>query len=132
MNRKALIVTAVVIAAAIALAIACDRPPAVEREEQPATVDHEATRVPGALHGIVRATDASPVANVMVVATSTDEPPVAVPELAVVTDNDGKYEWPLKPGKYRLSVTDGTHGNGAVDVTLQAGEQADVDIVVQK
>ena len=52
-----------------------------------------------------RVTDATgqPLAQVSVTPQSTDTPPQAVPEIAVLTDDQGQYQWTLPPGTYTLT-----------------------------
>lgn len=72
-----------------------------------------------AVHGVVQDASGKPVTGVMVAAVSTDMPARAVPELAVVTDPAGLFEWPLPPGRYRLEVTVESR-RAAADVEVKA------------
>jgi hypothetical protein len=87
-------------------------------DEQPAVGDAAAGTVAGAVHGVVRAPDGHPVPGVLVAATSIDVPSRAVPELAVVTDAAGAYEWPLQPGRYRLEATVAGVGSASAEVAV--------------
>lgn len=122
MNRT---VTLALVATALTAA-ACGQPG--PRGETPVTAaDHEATAVPGALHGTVRTRDGQPIPGVMVTATSTDDPQRPVPELAVMTDDQGRYEWPLVPGRYRITVTLSA-GEASSEITV--GEHHDLDLTL--
>ena len=90
-------------------------------DELPASGSPSAT-VPGAVHGTVRAPDGAPVPGVLVAATSIDSPARAVPELAVMTDAAGTYEWPLQPGRYRLEATVAGVGAASAEVTVAITE----------
>lgn len=57
------------------------------------------------IEGRVTAADGTPVAGAFVQAESLDEPAQRIPELAINTDDDGHYLWPLAPGRYRISVS---------------------------
>lgn len=88
---------------------------------------------PGAgsgMRGTVTDSAGAPVAGVLVMPQSTDTPPQAVPEVAVMTDEQGRYQWSLVPGGYtvRFSAEGYTPATEAVviqqaittlDVTLQ-------------
>jgi hypothetical protein len=54
--------------------------------------------------GQVKARDGEAVVGAMIMPTplSTVAPPV--PEIAIITDKDGRYEWPLPPGPYQITV----------------------------
>jgi hypothetical protein len=66
----------------------------------------------------------------MVSAHSLDSPAHAVPELAVLTDADGRYEWPpLASGRYELRVATPT-AKGAVRVVVQSGTTAHADLTL--
>jgi protocatechuate 3,4-dioxygenase beta subunit len=57
-----------------------------------------------AVVGVVRDAQGNPVRGVNVAMTSLDEPGNPVPELAVLTDERGRYRWPasVSPGRYEL------------------------------
>jgi carboxypeptidase family protein len=44
-----------------------------------------------------------PLAGVSVQPRSLDEPATAIPEMAVVSMDDGRYEWSLRPGEYEIA-----------------------------
>jgi len=69
----------------------------------------------------------------MVTATSLDEPKNPVPELAVMTDDRGRYVWPavLHPGRYLLSVRT-PDGVGRTDVRVDVGVQVSADIALSR
>ena len=60
-----------------------------------------------------------PVSGALVSAESLDGAPV--PELGVMTDAEGRYAWPLQPGRYRITVTaEGHRRAGAAFVSVPA------------
>lgn len=65
-----------------------------------------------------------PVANAFVQVAPIGDTP-AVPELAVFTDADGRFVWPLKPGRYRVSVRD-DKGQAARDVDVVGSQPVSV------
>lgn len=69
-----------------------------------------------------------PVAGAMISATSLDRPSKPVPDIAILTDAEGVFAWPLRAGTYRLAaVTDGRSIATAV-VTVEPGEVTRVDL----
>jgi hypothetical protein len=47
----------------------------------------------------------------MIAARSLDEPAKAIPEIAILTNEQGSYAWPLRPGRYELTpMLDGKRG----------------------
>jgi hypothetical protein len=128
MKHKAIIAALVVIGATVVLVVACGQKAG---DERPTTgTDPQATNVPGSLHGTVRTPDGKPVANALVAATSNDDPPAPVPELAIVTDDEGRYEWPLRPGRYRLTVDVAGIGKATGDTTIENGTEPVLDLTV--
>lgn len=84
----------------------------------------------GSVAGAVRTGDGGPLPGVLVVPVSLDDPAVAVPELAVVTDAGGSYRWDLPAGRYELrAVRDGAV-LGSTRVEVAAGRPASADIDV--
>lgn len=102
--------------------------------ETPVTAEHGQLAVPraipGALHGTVHTPDGKPVIGVMVTATSIDDPPRPVPELAVMTDDQGRYEWPLAHGRYRITVELPGTGNAAGEAEIPAPDGKTLDLTL--
>lgn len=68
-----------------------------------------------------------PVAGAVISATSLDRPSKPVPDIAILTDAEGVFAWPLRVGTYRLAaVTDGRPIATAV-VKVEPGEVACVE-----
>lgn len=99
-------------------------------EESPITGGSSSALVATAVYGIVRTPDGQPAVGVVVSATSLDEPARAIPELAVVTDDQGTYEWPLRPGRYRLSAGASNGVLTHIEFTVNDGVRyrADIDL----
>ncbi|MCG8347940.1 MAG: carboxypeptidase-like regulatory domain-containing protein [Chloroflexales bacterium] len=69
--------------------------------------------------------------GVLVTPRSTDAPPQAVPEIAITTDEDGRYQWVLPPGNYELTFTQNGYAPATVAVTVMADRPVTVDIILQ-
>jgi Carboxypeptidase regulatory-like domain len=72
-----------------------------------------------------------PVRRVLIEPLSLDDPAPPVPELAVFTDDTGRYEWRLPAGSYRLTTRAGRYhpSSGRVDVT--GGGTAQLNFILQ-
>ena len=92
------------------------------------------TPVRGAVAGTVRAADGSPARGATVLPRSLDTPARAVPEMLVVTDERGHYEWSLEPGRYGLAARPATGAGGpglAVVVVVSSGGTAVADLTLR-
>lgn len=77
--------------------------------------------------GVVRDGSGKPVAGVMIEAMA--EPGTSpVPELAILSDRQGRFLWPLQPGTYRLRANS---GGPPVTVTVTPGSVVAVDLIVR-
>lgn len=73
-----------------------------------------------------------PVAGVFVHPRSLDEPAPAIPEIAIVSDDNGHYTWRLPPGKYELSASAiGYHGM-VKPITIMAGQMTAADFILER
>ncbi|MFJ6672656.1 carboxypeptidase-like regulatory domain-containing protein [Actinosynnema sp. NPDC091369] len=78
--------------------------------------------------GVVADSAGRPVAGALVQPRSLDSPPHPVPELAVLSDPDGRYEWRLTPGRYEFTATKDDRVGPASDVTTAAGRTDHLDL----
>jgi hypothetical protein len=85
----------------LALAACADRGTPVSTASPPAA-DAGGGDVEGLTGRVVSAAGA-PVENALVTPRSLDGG--AVPEMAVLTDENGRYTWTLRPGRYQVSVS---------------------------
>jgi hypothetical protein len=86
--------------------------PDTSSEPGPGTVPTDGFGV----HGVVRDRQNRPVPAAFIQALPVGADTPAVPELAVFTDADGAYHWPLPGGRYRLQVT---HERGTAEAQVQ-------------
>ena len=77
--------------------------------------------------GTVRSAGGAPVTGALVVPVSADQPPQAVPEMAVMTDASGGYVWSLRPGAYDVTVTAEGHEPATRHVVVSDGQTAPLD-----
>lgn len=68
------------------------------------------------LHGVLRDHAGRPVGHVMIQAEALGDSP-GVPEMGVFADAQGRFHWPLRPGRYRLTAaSEGRHARAIVTV----------------
>ncbi len=83
------------------------------------------------IEGRVTAEDGTPIAGVFVQAESLDEPAQRIPEMAITTDEDGHYLWPLPPGRYRISVSIEGRQPAAETATVEPGKQTTLSFTLR-
>jgi protocatechuate 3,4-dioxygenase beta subunit len=71
-----------------------------------------------------------PVAGAIVVPRSQDSPPQELPEIAVMTDDDGRYQWTLPPGRYSFTVHHNGQASSSQTVTVTADQIGSLDITI--
>lgn len=99
--------------------------------DQPVAAGHRLPAVAQLSEGVagrlLQAAD-RPVAHAVIAARSLDRPARAVPEIAIITNDDGRFQWPLRPGTYRLAaMLDGRQIAGAT-VTVEPGQVTAVEM----
>jgi hypothetical protein len=83
--------------------------------------------------GRVTASDGRPVSGAIIQPRSLDDVSPPIPDIAIITDDDGWYTWSLFPGTYELSiVAEGYQGpTDPVTVTVTAGQVLIADITLE-
>lgn len=74
--------------------------------------------------GNIVAEDGSPLGGAFVVPVALDEEPPPIPEIAILSESNGRYTWPLRPGNYEIVVTLEGYRRATERVTVSAGEVA--------
>ena len=72
------------------------------------------------------------VAGASVLAASVDVNGPAIPELAIVSDASGQYEWPLRPGGYELTVVADGYERVSKRVAVRAGRVTTLDFLLTR
>ena len=54
--------------------------------------------------GLVTTMDGRPIIEAWIRAKSLDQPSNPIPEIAIITNEEGQYKWPLVAGRYEISV----------------------------
>jgi Carboxypeptidase regulatory-like domain len=96
----------------------------------PSTGPGPGRAINGTAAGVVLDRSGQPVVGALVEPKSLDEPAKPIPELAVVTDAQGRYEWHLQPGRYELVARMGDRSSSAAPVVVTPGETAQADLTV--
>lgn len=79
---------------------------------------------------VVSARSNDPIAGAAVIAKSLDDPPLGIPELGVDTGADGRYEWPLRSGRYAITIRVDGFKSATRVVRFGKGEVATLDFVL--
>lgn len=69
-----------------------------------------------------------PVAGAVIAARSLDRPARPIPEIAIVTDDDGRFQWPLRPGTYRLAALLDGREVATATVTVEPGQVTSIEM----
>jgi len=102
---------------------------------QPVSADEDrSTGIPlkEGVTGHIKDGDGAAVAGATVLARSVDVNGSPVPELAIVSDASGHYEWPLRPGRYELTVVADGYVRVSKRVGFRAGEVARLDFLLTR
>lgn len=83
------------------------------------------------VEGRVTAPDQKPLAGVSVQPRSLDQPATAIPEMAVVSQDDGQYRWTLRPGEYEISFTLEGYQPATHRVTVRPRELTRLDVELE-
>ena len=83
------------------------------------------------VEGRVTASGQKPLAGVSVQPRSLDEPAAAIPEMAVVSEDDGQYHWTLRPGEYELTFALDGYQPATRKVTVRPRQATRLDIELE-
>jgi hypothetical protein len=84
------------------------------------------------VNGQIRDGAGAAVAGAMIVPRSLDADGPPIPEVAILSDADGRYAWPLRPGRYEISVVIDGEKRLSRPVAVKPGETATLDFVLQR
>ena len=82
--------------------------------------------------GQVRDEAGAAVAGAMLVPRSLDADGPPIPEIAILSNADGRYAWPLRPGRYELAVVVDGENRLSRPVAVKPGETATLDFVLPR
>jgi hypothetical protein len=103
--------------------------------DKPVTSSDQGASRPGIASGVVgRVTDPDgrPVEGALIQPRSLVDPSPPIPEIAIVSDGDGRYTWSLFPGTYEISVSAEGYHRARKQVTIKAGQVVTVDFTLER
>jgi hypothetical protein len=83
------------------------------------------------VEGRVTASGQKPLAGVSVQPRSLDEPATAIPEMAVISEDDGQYRWTLRPGEYEITFVLEGYQPATRRVTVRPRETTRLDVELE-
>jgi Carboxypeptidase regulatory-like domain len=86
----------------------------------------------GVAQGRIIDSAGNPIAGVLVMPESTANPPQAIPEIAVLTDEQGRYQWTLSPGPYKFTFTREGYAPITQTIVIKPDQPAKLDVTLQK
>lgn len=84
------------------------------------------------LAGRIVAKDGSPIEGAMIVPRSLHAHGPPIPEMAVLSDADGRYAWPLPAGAYEVSIFADGYQNAVQRADVAANVVGTLDIVLKR
>ena len=112
------------------LAAGCADPDRPVTNGNDATVAGQGTSEGEGVEGQVTAAG-QPLAGVSVQPRSLDEPATAIPEMAVVSEDDGQYRWTLRPGEYEITFVLDGYQPATRKVTVRPHQAARLDVELE-
>lgn len=82
--------------------------------------------------GTVSDQEGKTVTGALVTPISLDTPSKAIPEVAVFTNDEGRYSWVLPAGRYRITVTADGYEEASVETEVPEGGTATLDLQLRK
>lgn len=84
------------------------------------------------VRGRVMAPDGRPVVGAFIQPKSLDSPSKPIREIAVLTDDEGRYSWPLVPGQYELSASARGYQPAIQSARVSSGQVVTVDFTLMR
>ncbi len=82
------------------------------------------------VHGHVQTPSGNPVVDASILVKSLDQPAPAVPEMAMITDSNGNFNWPLPRGKWQVTVISLSGKRVSKNVTVGRSGPAKVNFIL--
>ncbi len=83
------------------------------------------------LMGRIMDIDGYPVRGALIQPQSLDDPSPPIPDIAILSDNDGWYQWRLFPGAYEISVFAERYQTATRRIIIKAGQVINVDLILK-
>jgi len=82
--------------------------------------------------GRVATRDGAAIAGAMIVPAPRFRNAPPIPEIAITTDRDGRYQWPLQPGPYRITVISNGFPKQTLSVAVKKNQLSTLNFVLNK
>lgn len=83
------------------------------------------------LTGQVTASDGHPIEGAFIQPASLNEPSHPIPEIAIFSDEDGRYTWTLLPGHYEITVFAAGYPPAHQRTTVKVGERTTLNFTLK-
>lgn len=83
------------------------------------------------IHGIVEDQNGNPLSGVLVTPKPKGENVVPIPEIAVYTDEQGKFTWNLPPGEYEFVLTQNEQTTSQHTVSIPDQNEHDLKLTIR-
>jgi hypothetical protein len=120
------------VALVLSLGVSCQRGATEDRMGSTAANTGSTKQPAHGVRGRVASAEGKPIVATMVHAESLDNPKQAIPEIGVLTGKDGGYFWPLRPGRYRLTIKAEGYPPTSREVVVRPKETAQLDFTLKK
>lgn len=107
-------------------------PSSPDRPESGGNGNSAARQLQEGVSGRITNDDGNAVEGAVVVAAPLDPGAPAVPEIAIVSDANGRYQWPLRAGRHELTVVAEGYQRVSKKVAVRAGEVTTLDFVLSR
>lgn len=74
----------------------------------------------------------APIADVFVQVVPADPAAGPVPEIAIIIDDRGRYQWPLPPGRYVVSIAPAGFIPQTKEVVVEPGRVGELNFLVKR
>ena len=110
----------------------CANPSGPDRPVSGGSGKSTARQLTEAVAGQITNEDGSAVEGASVLAAPLDPGGPAIPEIAIVSDAKGRYQWPLHAGRYEITVVADGYQRVSKTVAVKAAEITTLDFVVSR
>jgi len=114
----------------VVAAIGCAAAGAPDRPVQQDQPGPPSMGISEGVQGHVTTPDGRPIAGAFVQAASLETPSPPIPDLAILTQADGRYQWALLPGTYALTVSAEGYRPATQPVTIPPGRVVTQDVTL--
>lgn len=106
------------------------------RWDEPVTSDEQSLDSEEALRqgivGVITSVKGLPIEGAMIEVRSLDKFGPPIPEIAILSDQNGRYEWPLQPGRYKVSAFAQGYRTATQQVDVEAARLATADFALEQ